>query len=206
MAKTKTKQLFDDGDEDTAKPIAKKSESNLKINKEFAEKFDKRETKKLLQKGKDLEPSEESSEYSEEDSDGVLINDTVEKKFLETIARIRAKDPSLKNTTTDVFEDKDFDIENIKEKVPEEKPVTFKTLMADKVKKKFGENLEKNINEVSDDDSEYDELKQETDVQMQRRLKQDFIKAAQGDVSDDDILQMKEKTKQQIEKGMFRHF
>ena len=88
---------------------------NMKINKNFAEKFEEREKKKLLAKSKNM-PSDldsEESEYSDEDEEGVLINPAVEQKFLDTIARIRANDPKLKNLNNDIFEDKDFELENI---------------------------------------------------------------------------------------------
>lgn len=201
MSETKA-QLFD-AEEGTNGASRSSGMGNFNVNKNFADKFEKREKKKLLQKGREMESEEGSSEYSDEDSDGVLINDTVEQKFLETIARIRSNDPQLKSATNPIFEDEDFDLENIKEKPKEEKPVTFKSMMADKVKKKFGKHLEKNIDEVSDHDSEAEEEnKKETDVQMQKRLKADFLKAAVEDeeASDSDILLKKEKTKEEIQK------
>jgi protein KRI1 len=149
-----------------------------------------------------MEIESESSEYSDEDSDGVLINDKIEEKFLTTIARIRANDPQLKQLNTEIFEDEDFDVENIKEKPKEVKPTTFKSMMAEKVKKKFGKYLDKRIEDVSDHDSENDEMNNnETDVQAQRRLKSEFLKAADDYKSDSDneILHMKEKTAQQIQ-------
>ena len=195
----KIRQLF--GEEEIIAPTKAKFGSEIKVNQEFASKYDKRETKKLLAKSKNMESEEESEEYSDEDSEGVLINDTVEKKFLETIARIRANDPKLKDQDNELFKDQDFDVENIKEKIPEAKPVTFKSLMADKVKRRFGENLEKNVNEIDDDDSENEEEKKETDVQMQRRLKADFIDAAHSDQgSESDILLKKPKTAEQMKK------
>jgi protein KRI1 len=178
-----------------------KSNENLALNPKFAEEYDQREKKKLLLKAKDMEVESESEEYSDEDSDAVLINDTVEEKFLTTIARIRANDPHLKENQ-EIFEDKDFEIENIERKPKEYKPTTFKTMMADKVKRKFGKYLDKNINEVSDHDSENDDMKEtETDVQMQRRLKSDFLNAADDlkEGSDEEILNMVPKTKEQIQ-------
>jgi protein KRI1 len=75
-------------------------------------------------------------------------------------------------------------------------------MMAEKVKKKFGKNLEKNINEVSDNDSENEEQdKKETDVQLQKRLKADFIQAAQSeDESESEIIKVKPKTAADLKK------
>lgn len=195
----KKNKLF--GDDENVTPAAPASGSEFKVNQEFAEKYDKREKKKLLKKSKEMEPEEESSEYSDEDSEGVLINDKVEQRFMETIARIRANDPKLKDTKDELFKDEDFEVEKIAPKEKEEKPVTFKTMMAEKVKKKFGENLEKNIDEVEDTDSENSdgEPKKETDVQLQKRLKADFIAAADSD-SDSDLLTAKPKSKSELKK------
>ena len=196
------RQLFDQ-EETNPQEQAEDPKANMKINKEFADKFEKREQKKLLEKSKLMESDldSEESEYSDEDEGGVLINPAVEQKFLDTIARIRANDPKLKNLNKDIFEDEDFDLENIKAKEPEEKPITFKSLMADKVKRRFGDNYEKTINEVEEDSDAEDEVIKETDVQLQRRLKADFLAAADEEVkSNDDLLQVKEKTKEQIQK------
>jgi protein KRI1 len=97
------KQLFDDDEEGPSSVKAGKNE--IKVNKDFADKYEERQKKKLLAKGKEMESEESSSEYSDEDSEGVLINDQVEQKFLETIARIRANDPTLKQQKEDVFGD-----------------------------------------------------------------------------------------------------
>ena len=73
--------------------------------------------------------------------------------------------------------------------------------MADKVKKRFGQNLEKNLDEMEEDSDAEEEVQKETDVMLQRRLKADFLAAADGEVkSDDDLLQVKEKTKEEIQK------
>ena len=56
-----------------------------------------------------VESSEESEE--EEDDEGELINATVGKKFLETIAMIRNNDPKLKQTEGELFKDSDFEEE-----------------------------------------------------------------------------------------------
>ena len=59
--------------------------------------------------GSDVGSEQHSSEEEEEDDEGELINAKVEKKFLETIAMIRANDPKLKETQGEVFQDTDFE-------------------------------------------------------------------------------------------------
>jgi protein KRI1 len=88
---------------------SKQAESGgFKINEEFARKFEHNKRRELLDKAKEKYgeralldiPNQEGegsgSEDEDEDDDGELINATVEKKFLETIAMIRSNDPKLK--------------------------------------------------------------------------------------------------------------
>ena len=77
---------------------------DLKINEEFAKKFEHNKRRDILDKAKEkygekvLLDEESQSSQEEEDDEGLLINAAVEKKFLETIAMIRANDPKLKET------------------------------------------------------------------------------------------------------------
>ncbi len=79
-------------------------DGELKVNPEFAKKFEHNKRRELLEKGKEvygekaLLGSDASSKSSSEDEDdeGHLINAKLEKKFLETIAMIRSNDPKLK--------------------------------------------------------------------------------------------------------------
>lgn len=141
------KQLFDNDDEGQDAP-ALKHDTKLKTNEKFVQRFEKREKFKLMQKGKlmDQEMDEESSEYSSEDSDGILINDKVEQKFLETIARIRSNDPKLKENQDELFKDDDFELEKIAPSGtgsgPKGKPLTIKTMYVEKMKQRFGKHLD----------------------------------------------------------------
>lgn len=104
----------------------------MRINEEFAKKFEHNKRRELLDKGQakygtlldnDNSESQESSE--DEDDDGDLINAKVEKKFLETIAMIRANDPKLKEAEGELFNDEDFDEgEVVKQK--KDKKMTYK--------------------------------------------------------------------------------
>ena len=201
------RKLFDDNDPN--EPAAPASGTLLKTNEKFAKKFDQREKHRLMQKGKLMEQDadEESSEYSDEDSDGILINNKVEQKFLETISRIRANDPALKKNKDEVFDDKDFELEKLaKMESNNQKPLTIKTMYVEQMKKRFGKDMLADINEeneeVMSEDSNQDHSDKpvkETDVAMQKRLKQEFLNAADSDNgSDSDILVQKPKTKQQL--------
>lgn len=52
--------------------------------------------------------SSDISDYSSEDEDAVLLTDKVEEKLLETVARLRNKDPSIYQTVNPIFKDQDF--------------------------------------------------------------------------------------------------
>ena len=89
-------------------------EDILKVNSEFAEKFDRRERRKELerlnQEIEENEPSsgESSSDYSE-DSEGALINEKIEEKFMQTMVDIRE---GRLQPDRDYFSDDDFDIDD----------------------------------------------------------------------------------------------
>lgn len=55
----------------------------------------------------DIISDESSSQYSSEDSEGELITEQVSEKFLTTLAKIHAHDPSLNQG--EVFDDSDFE-------------------------------------------------------------------------------------------------
>ena len=88
------------------------------INEEFAKRFEHNKRREILQKGQQKygkllteDGAESSSSSDDEDSEGELINQTVEKKFLEVLSAIRAKDPKLKEIAENdcVFKDEDFE-------------------------------------------------------------------------------------------------
>ena len=114
----KLDQMMDDAQDDG------QGFDTLKINKGFADRFDHNERRKLLEKGNrkygdrlgvDAEetPSDESSS-SEDESEPELLNPRIEKKFMETIYAIQNNDPKLL-IDKPLFDDKDFDDEEMKE-------------------------------------------------------------------------------------------
>lgn len=90
---------------------------SFKVNEDFKSKFEYKERRKHLEQGRlkygdmlnygqEVE-SEESS--SSDDSEAELVNPKFEKKFLEVITKIRAKDKSIQETKGDLWKDDDFD-------------------------------------------------------------------------------------------------
>jgi len=110
----------------------------LKINPEFARRFEHNKRRELLDKAKEKygerallgsDGSSSESEDEEEDDDGELINANVEKKFLETIAMISSNDPKLKAVEGEVFKDEDFDDYSSEDISKPNKKVTYKDLL-----------------------------------------------------------------------------
>ena len=93
------------------------------INEEFAKRFEHNKRREILQKGQQKygklltgDDMESSSSSDDEDSEGELINQTVEKKFIEVLAAIRTNDPKLKQIAEDdcIFKDEDFQEKEVK--------------------------------------------------------------------------------------------
>lgn len=93
--------LFDEGSSD--------EEGNLKINTNYADKYNQWREKEEYQKLKDkygesgamrmMANGDESSSTSEsEDEDGEAWDSEVEKQFFQTLASLKKKDPSIYNT------------------------------------------------------------------------------------------------------------
>uniref|UniRef100_A0A0P4XH51 Protein KRI1 homolog n=1 Tax=Daphnia magna TaxID=35525 RepID=A0A0P4XH51_9CRUS len=99
--------LFDEGSSD--------EEGNLKINTNYADKYNQWREKEEYQKLKDkygesgamrmMANGDESSSTSEsEDEDGEAWDSEVEKKFFQTLASLKKKDPSIYNTEKQFFD------------------------------------------------------------------------------------------------------
>ncbi len=87
-------------------------EDQLKINEDFAERFERRERRKELERLNQEEignPSEDSSSGYSEDSDGDLINQAVGEKFIKTIVDLRS---GKVNSEGNYFSDDDFDLDD----------------------------------------------------------------------------------------------
>ncbi|EAW23231.1 KRI1 family protein [Aspergillus fischeri NRRL 181] len=115
----KSRKLLDDdsssdsGDESGGVPITDQSEPALKINEEYARRFEHNKKREELQKlesklgktsalGKrrdrdedDSDDSEESSSDEEEDEDGELVTPAVDAEIMATLNAIRSKDPRV---------------------------------------------------------------------------------------------------------------
>jgi hypothetical protein len=76
-------------------------DSALKVNKKFAQSFERRKRAEELQRAKDLnlDPDDKSSEtsYSSEDEDAELVNERVSEKFSNLIQMIRSNDSRIKD-------------------------------------------------------------------------------------------------------------
>jgi len=97
-------------------------ETNLNVNEDFKKWYEHNEWRKLIEKSSTMKIDEEEDESSD-DEEAELINETVEWKFLETIAKIWEGDKEFIHWEENVFKDEDFEIE---ETVKKEEGGTFK--------------------------------------------------------------------------------
>ncbi|GMH69196.1 hypothetical protein TrST_g2305 [Triparma strigata] len=99
--------LDSSSDSDSESSIARGSSSAIKINKKFARDWESKKRREELsnarQDGIDLDEGYSSSSSESEDEDAELLTPNVDLKVLETINRIRSKDPSIYDPSTDFF-------------------------------------------------------------------------------------------------------
>ena len=166
-------------------------DDKVTINKRFAAKYDKR--KKMEDLAKAMVMSDSDSDDSSEDEDAQLITPAVERTFLDTLAKIKKNDPSLKAEGVQCFRDDDFDLRRAaKEK--KEKRMTARDVQREQLMSGGAEAValeEERVEKMS---------KLRTPIQEEEDLRKAFISA--GDVeeeSDDDLFT----TKKKFEKDSF---
>ena len=121
-----------------------------------------------------------------------------EKKFLETIAMIRANDPKLKQVQGEVFRDEDFEASSEEgNRKSDNKKVTYKDLIREDVLKKASKSGPSHDVDSSDSDNQEGYLfkrrqgKGETVAEEEERLKREFKEKArveEAEESDDGFL------------------
>ncbi|TRY50121.1 KRR1 interacting protein 1 [Cryptosporidium tyzzeri] len=190
----------------------------LKINEDYKRKYDERKRKEALSKAKELlkndrEGEDDDESYSEsdssdedEDSDAELLDLKTQNKILETLDKIKKKDPSIYDNSHVIFPDSSDESDDSNESdikssnsntQKNSKPLTFK-------------DYEREILLKSQNDEEDNEIvKKGTSKKLgydkeQDELKKAFLKAAEGlDESEDELfsgtLIKKDKSKEELE-------
>merc|ERR1719456_1301060 len=102
--------LFDDEVEQTVS----EQKDELKISVDYAKKFEERKRKQDLKKA--MEVLDSDSDASSEDSDAELLTEQVQSKILDTLVKIKKKDPSIYDDSKKFFADGDFEATEVKEK------------------------------------------------------------------------------------------
>ncbi|XP_019125035.2 protein KRI1 homolog [Larimichthys crocea] len=165
--------------------------SELKINSQFAQKYDKYRQREELQRLKDRygdradDSDPESSESSSEDSE-VELDPEVERDFYRTLSLLKKKDPKIYQTDAKFYSEVAS---------RDEKPSTSKTAVKPMYLKDYERKviLEKGGKYDDDDDSEDEEeaakrmerAASPSYIQEQKQLKESFRKFVQD--SDDDV-------------------
>ncbi|KAF8792593.1 protein KRI1 homolog [Argiope bruennichi] len=165
-------------------------ENEFTINKNYAERYDIWRNKEELQKLKDLskEISSSSSESEEEEEP------EIEKDFLKTLSLLKSKDPRIYDESTEFFKE---EATPKKPKAKKEKPMFMKDYERKIV-------LEQNgmfVDEEDDDDNnkELPERQLLTNKE-EEEIKKSFIEAAPDSDEEDELFQVRTKTKVEEEK------
>ncbi|XP_075939729.1 protein KRI1 homolog [Anarhichas minor] len=162
--------------------------SELKINSQFAQKYDKYRQKEELQRLKDRYGDQydesESSESSSEDSE-VELDPEVEKDFYRTLSLLKKKDPKIYQTDAKFYSE----VASTSDEKPSSSKKAVKPMYLKDYERKVI--LEKEGKYEDDDDSDYEEAARRMEraaspsyIQEQRELKDSFRKFIQD--SDDD--------------------
>ncbi|CAD8059236.1 unnamed protein product [Paramecium sonneborni] len=159
----------------------------LKINKKFAEKYQQKKERELLdKKGEILDQEESSEDQIPEDENGDLINDKVTQKFIETLAKIRYKHPDIYKNK-EIFQEEDFD--EPEQFNQNQKKITYADLQ--------GQGIEDEQEEIEE---EYEPKIGMTPNEEQIKLKNAFIDAAKkSSKQQKELLKVKQKTAREIE-------
>ena len=165
-------------------------DDKVTINKRFAAKYDKR--KKAEDLAKAMVMSDSDSEESSEDEDAQLITPAVERTFLDTLAKIKKNDPSLKAEGVQCFRDDDFDLSRAaKEK--KEKRMTARDVQREMLLSGGAEAValeEERVEKMS---------KLKTPMEEEEDLRKAFMDAGNvEEESDDDLFTTKKKSKAEL--------
>ncbi|TDZ71891.1 Protein kri1 [Colletotrichum trifolii] len=183
--------LLDDSDSDDEEGGADIAAPQLKVNEEFAKRFEhnkKREEKQRLEEkfkkeGRDADDDTESSSDEEEDEEGFLATEDLDAQISATLSAIKNKDPRMLDKNFSFFKE-DATVEPTPSK-KKEKPLFLKDYHREKI-------LAGGV-EVSDDED--DAAPPQTYNQEQDALKKSIIseinKAAASDDEQDDFVQRK---------------
>ncbi|XP_063048581.1 protein KRI1 homolog isoform X2 [Engraulis encrasicolus] len=196
--------------------------TELKINKKFADKYEKYRQREELQRLKDRygDEEEEGSESSESDSDEdseVELDPKLERDFYRTLSLLKKKDPKIYQTDAQFYSaagSSSGDEEEEEEEEEEEGPSTSKAATKPMYIRDYERKviLEKGGKYEDEDDSEneeaskmmYERAASPSYMQEQKDLKESFRKFIQdsdeGSDNDDDGQLLKRRTKTEEEK------
>ncbi|GMH76184.1 hypothetical protein TrLO_g4024 [Triparma laevis f. longispina] len=127
------------------------SDNAIKINKKFARDWESKKRREELsnarQDGINVDEDYSSSSSESEDEDAELLTPGVDLKVLETINRIRAKDPSIYDSSTDFFKDV---VPKVDRKAGgESKKMAYKDVVREQILEEMASNDEKKTSAVT---------------------------------------------------------
>ncbi|PFH37524.1 zinc finger, zz type domain-containing protein [Besnoitia besnoiti] len=186
-----------DGESDLLPRKKSNDIDKIAINKAYAEAYEVRKRREVLQKNKDLlDETDDSESSSDEDEEGDLLSERVESKILDTLARIKNKDSSVYDKKHNFFDDADFADDQDTAAI---KGSSKKTTYTDMVRKTLAEHGptafvdEEDALSAKKSGSQAPSYRDEMDA-----LKKAFVEAAEGVDEDDGFLQTRQKTEEEL--------
>ncbi|XP_043940692.1 protein KRI1 homolog [Protopterus annectens] len=188
------------------------NKAELKINREFAERYDRYRQREELQKLKDrygnADLDQESSSSESDDSSEVEFDPILDKDFYRTLSLLKRRDPVIYQKDVNFYEDKESgsDKEEKESKKKKEKPMFLKDYERKVILEKGGKFEDEE--ESSEDEIAVKERKRAASpsyMEEQKQIRESFQKfIADNDTSEDEegsgLLKRRIKTKEEEDK------
>lgn len=179
MSEPKKKELLQFSDSESDSESDKSNHGHLKINKTFADDYEKRKRRQELlnaqQNDEDTSDYESSSDESE-DEDAELLTSKLDLQILKTINALRSKDKSIYDRSKKFFSEEEEEYSSSHEDEAaskKSKPKTYKDLVREEILQKMEKGDDSGENLLGSDDDEPSALRSEQTMDRMKKLAYD---------------------------------
>ncbi|XP_053573901.1 protein KRI1 homolog [Bombina bombina] len=167
--------------------------AQLKINRKFAERYDRYREKEELQKLKDRygdvqdDDDDDDVSSSESEEDDELVDDpTLDKEFYYTLSLLKKKDPRIYQEEVSFFKDEGPSTVDGNKSFSKEKPMYLKDYERKVILEKEGKYEDEEDSDDEDDVEERERAYSPTYLEEQKQIKESFRKFVEDSDDDDD--------------------
>ncbi|OII77929.1 KRR1 family protein [Cryptosporidium andersoni] len=176
--------------------------TTLKVNEDYKKKYDEKKRKEALAKAKDLlaktaeDFSESDTSSSDEDEYGELLKPNIQIKILDTLCRIKKRDPSIYDHKNIIFSDSDDDSTEVEKIDKKKKPYLYKDYEREAI-----------LEEMNESEEKQRKVRKLEYNREQEEIKQAFLEAAKGLDNEDEgseelLVQRKGTQDKEMSEGM----